>query len=282
MKSPSFIIVGAPKSGTNSLREYLRSHPDIYIPPGEVHYFDKNYEKGIEWYLKFFDNAKDNQLIGEKTPNYMYKKEIAEKIFKLNNKIKLIFLLRNPVDRAYSNYWHNYKAGRLRNNFEESIKNDLDNIYVKNCIDNSKYKKAILNYKKIFPDEQILLLKSEDLKNKRKKTLNKVFNFLELEPFYPKNLNQEYNMGKISRSEFLTKVVKKFEIIKHKKNPLRYIIGPISIWNQKNIIERAFRKSKHYQELKIKNERTYPPIKKESRLYLEKIFEDEIKFWSEI
>ena len=282
MKSPSFIIAGAPKSGTNSLREYLRSHPKIFMPPGEVHYFDDNYEKGIEWYLNFFKEAKEDYLLGEKTPNYMYRVDIAENIYRLNPKMKLIFLLRDPVDRAYSNYWHNFKAGRINKYFDENIKNFEDNIYVKECIENSRYKRAIDNYKKFFPKDQILLLKAEDLRNKRKTTLDKVFNFLEIDRFYPENLDQEYNVGKKSRSEFITKAVKKFEKIKHKKNPLNIIVGFISMWNQKRIIERAFRRSKYYNEFKIKKGKTYPKIQEKTRTMLEEMLNEEIDFWRKI
>jgi len=125
-------------------------------------------------------------------------------------------------------------------------------------------------------------LKTEDLKDNRRETLKKVFNFLEVKDFNPKNLDQEYNVGKISRSEFLTKAIKKFEIMNHRHNPLRYVIGFISMWNQKRIIERAFRGSKHYKNLKIKKGKTYPQINEETRKNLEKILENDIKFWNGI
>lgn len=285
MTLPNFLIVGAPKSGTNSLREYLRSHPDVFMPSGEVHYFDINFDKGIEWYQDFFKDWSGEKRIGEKTPSYMYDRKIAERIHKLNPKMKLIFLLRHPVDRAYSHYWHDKKAGRLTWDFDEVflLKKGLDHeIAGHNLLKMSYYKKAISNYKKLFPPKQILLIKTEDLKNNRVKVLNKVYNFLDISKNTPINLDQEYNVGNSSRSELITRAVKKCQFIKGTRTPLRYIIGFLSMWNQKKLIQRFFRLSRYYHEFKFNSNKNYPEMEKETRQHLENIFKEDIEFWRKI
>jgi hypothetical protein len=252
------------------------------MPSGEVHYFDTNYDKKLGWYKRFFEKANKNDIVGEKTPTYMYYKDIPNKIFEINPKMKIIFLLRDPIERAYSHYWHHRKAGRLQKSFEELIKNEEENHYIKECIEYSKYLEPIKNFKKIFPGEQILVLKSNELKNNREKILKQVHKFLGIREVIPKNIEQEYNVGKLSRSQFLTKAIKKFQVIRNKKNPLTYVIGLISMWNQKKFLERFLRPSKFYTELKVKKDKTYPQIDKKTQKLLEEILETEMNFWKEI
>ncbi len=252
------------------------------MPSGEVHYFDNNYDKKLKWYEQFFEKAGDKDIVGEKTPNYMYDKDIPNKIFEINPKMKIIFLLRDPIERAYSHYWHHRKAGRLKKSFYELIINERENKYITECIEYSKYSKPIMNFKKRFSGEQILILRTNDLRDKRVKIMKQVHRFLGVHEFIPKNIDQEYNVGKLSRSQLLTKAIKKFDVIRDKKNPLSYIIGLLSMWNQKKILERFFRPSKYYSELKVKKDKTYPQMDNKTRKILEKELGTEIDFWKDI
>ena len=100
-----FLIVGGMKAGTSSLAQILNQHPKIFIPNQELHYFnkDENYFKGYDFYNK---NFKAGVLNGEKTPTYSFQENCAERIYKYNKDFKLIWILRNPTDRAISNYYH--------------------------------------------------------------------------------------------------------------------------------------------------------------------------------
>ena len=95
------------------------------------------------------------------------------------------------------------------------------------------------------------MIKTEDLKIDRIKVLNKVYKFLEISKNTPINLDQEYNVGNLSRSELITRAVKKCKFIKGTRTPLRYIIGFLSMWNQKKFIQIFFRKSRYYHEFKF-------------------------------
>ncbi|MBN1493698.1 MAG: sulfotransferase domain-containing protein [Candidatus Omnitrophica bacterium] len=102
---PNFLIIGAPRSGTDFLSNVLSAHPDVCMArTREVHFFDYNYEKGSAWYEDFFSACDERCMIGEKTANYLVKPECAQRIKETLNDPKLIVILRDPVDRAYSHY----------------------------------------------------------------------------------------------------------------------------------------------------------------------------------
>ncbi len=104
---PNFVIIGAPRSGTTSLSAYLGTHPQVFMSrEKELHFFDRRFHRGIEWYARQFARAKGKIGIGEATPRYMYGAEAIARMYELLPETKLIAILRNPVDRAYSHYWH--------------------------------------------------------------------------------------------------------------------------------------------------------------------------------
>jgi hypothetical protein len=121
---PSFIIIGAQKAGTTSFYEYLSYHPQfVKAYTKEVHYFDINYNKGIQWYSEHFPKSIKNlgKFSGEASPYYIYHPLVPERIFKYNPRIKLVCLLRNPVERAYSHYCMNMSRGSETLSFEDAI-----------------------------------------------------------------------------------------------------------------------------------------------------------------
>jgi hypothetical protein len=189
MVFPNFIIVGTAKGGTKSLLNYLSQHPDIYTAAGETHFFDRDYNKGLDHYSKFFDGWNGEKAIGEKTPKYMFSSETPKRIYDLNPEMKLIFLLRDPVSRAYSNYIHSYRAGIELYSFETRIK---DEIYPKEShnrfnlndveyIERGKYDEQIKRYMKYFNKKNMLFIISEDFWKNEVETVKKVCKFLNVE-----------------------------------------------------------------------------------------------------
>jgi hypothetical protein len=100
---PNFLIIGAQKSGTESMIHHLNLYNDIYVHPKELHFFDSSNTSDIKKYNNNFSNTK-KKIIGEKTPSYMYLRFAIDKIHKYNPNIKLIILLREPIQRCYSQY----------------------------------------------------------------------------------------------------------------------------------------------------------------------------------
>ena len=128
MVLPTFIICGTQRGGTTTLYHYLKEHPQICMSEKkEVHYFDLNYHKSLQWYESHFKDCQNKKVktIGEASPFYMYLREVPERIDETLPDVKLIFILRNPVDRAYSHYWHEVKLGVEYLPFEEAIKREI-------------------------------------------------------------------------------------------------------------------------------------------------------------
>ncbi|MEA3445693.1 MAG: sulfotransferase domain-containing protein, partial [Bacteroidota bacterium] len=193
---PDFIIIGAQKCGTTSLFAYLKQHSEIDLPEEkEIHYFDNKYDKGIEWYKSQFpDNS--GKISGEATPYYLFHPHVKERIFKHCPNTKLIVMLRNSTDRAYSHF----VMEKNRNNeplltFEDAIvaepirlekeQNKINND-PKYCskihqrfsyLSRGKYYSQITEWLKYFPLERFLFIKSERFFMNPEKELHRVFYF---------------------------------------------------------------------------------------------------------
>ena len=116
---PDFIILGTQKGGTTSLYNYLINHSKISGGSRrEIHFFDKYYEKGVHWYKNNFLNSNENILTCECSPDYIHHPLIAKRIKNILPKSKLIILLRDPVERAISNYKHNIYIGKYKKNMK--------------------------------------------------------------------------------------------------------------------------------------------------------------------
>jgi hypothetical protein len=105
---PNFLIVGAAKCGTTSLADWLRAHPDVWIPPEkELMFFDRDDRADdTAWYRACFAGAGDEAAVGEASPTYMTSPKALDRIAALLPGVRVIVMLRQPVDRAYSHYWH--------------------------------------------------------------------------------------------------------------------------------------------------------------------------------
>ena len=210
MTLPNFIICGTQKGGTTALYYYLKEHPEIFMSSKkEVHFFDLNWHKGIKWYEKQFRGSDRAKAIGEASPLYMYLEEVPERIHEVLPDVKLIFILRNPVDRAYSHYWHEVKNGYEKLSFEEAInveKERLSNggiisIRHYSYLDRGKYIEQIRRFKKYFSKDQMLILFTEELRENPEKVMKTLFEFLEVDSNFKSDLwyKKKSNVGKRPR-----------------------------------------------------------------------------------
>jgi len=174
---PDFIIIGAAKSGTSSLFHYFENHDHIFIPGiKEIEFFckDENYSKGIEWYKKHFNPAGNNQVCGDASTTYSrwpHTADVPKRIFELIPKVKLIYILRHPVERTYSHYLHHMRQG-ITMSFEQAL--SKDDIYV----DCSRYMMQIEHYLRFIPKDNLLLVFLNDLQNNPADTLFLIQDFI--------------------------------------------------------------------------------------------------------
>ena len=201
-KTPNFICLGAQKAGTTTLHDILKQHPDIYLPEDkEAPFFneDETYNKGLDWWMKeYFADYDGKKLLGVMTPEYLYYEEVPARIFNdCGPDIKLIVILRQPVDRAYSNYLMSKRRGYELLPFFEAIdqeterikKGSLERNYL-SYIRRSQYVGQIKRYLDLYKKDQILFLCFEtDIRENLKSTIQRVQEFIGVEPL---DLNTDF------------------------------------------------------------------------------------------
>jgi len=281
-KLANFLIIGAQKAGTTSLYEYLDQHPDIFMSkPKEPHFFadDNKYSKGLEYYSKFFAECKEEIMIGDASTSYstyLNCKKIIQRIYKFNPKIKLIYILRNPISRAYSSYWWNIRMQAEPLSFEEALKQEENRIHKDNAeeFDRWSYKKRglysyiIKQYLKYFPKENLKVILLEDLKTSAIKTCNDIFEFLSVKKFDVTSLDDDQiNKAALPTNKFVQRFLSKPGIILNFTSYfLKYTIGQ---QNKKKLHDFINKKTLKTLE--------YLPMKESTFEYLVKYFENDIK-----
>ena len=186
---PEVFLIGAQKAGTTTLAYLLSQHPHICVAKSkEPHYFTGNSGKKIAWYQEQFPNYKNALCIDASTSysfaplssnnSYMNKKcfhNIPRQIYALNPNAKFIYLLREPIARTYSGYWHSFNTGREHLSFWEAISNDY--FY----LDVSNYYGQITLWLKYFSFRSFHFILFEDLKKNPEQVVNNCFKFLKLD-----------------------------------------------------------------------------------------------------
>ena len=203
---PDFILIGYTKSGSTALYDYLIQHPNITTSSRkEIHFFDISYWRGYNWYRTyfptFFNKLRDSRnLTGEASATYVFHPFAMERIKKLIPNVKLIVTLRNPTERAYSHYEDYRRGGNSVDEnytFEETLNQEKERFdtYNKKFHDDEVHEEDVKSLRipymylglyyehltklfQIFPKNQILILRSEDLQDNTQKTLDDVFDFL--------------------------------------------------------------------------------------------------------
>jgi hypothetical protein len=211
---PTFLIIGAQKAGTTSLYRYLAKHPDIKpnFVVKELSFFDEYYDRGIPWYKSHFPFKRKNKHYFEGTTHYLFNPLAPKRIKDVLPNVKIIALLRNPIDRAYSSYKHQVRAGRETLSFEEAIESEKKRLkgekerlsnessyfsYNYNhfsYLERGKYNEQIQNWLEYFPKEQMFILSSDEFFKNTESSLNKIYNFLEIKPSQV-NIKKQYNTG---------------------------------------------------------------------------------------
>ena len=208
---PDFVIIGTMKGGTTSMFQYLSQHPQVRPPfRKEIKFFDIHYPRGLGWYRSHFPlqfKMKDGALTGEATPYYLFHPLAAERMAHDLPNVKLIILLRNPVDRTYSHYSHIQRVGREPLPFDRAIAAEPDRLTGEvekiiadpnystfmhghySYLARSRYAEQLPRWLERFPREQILILPSEDLTTSPYAAFEKTLKFLGLDAWQPEQFS---------------------------------------------------------------------------------------------
>ena len=190
-----FILAGAQKSGTTALHYFLSRHPDIAMgDQQEIHFFDDDAlfvsEPDYEQLHKHYPLLAPSTLAGDCTPSYIYHEPAAERIWKYNPKIKLLIILRNPVDRAFAHWNMQRYRGREPLDFFDAVREEKTRVAGAPAaearrfayVNRGFYGQQLARLFNFFPREQVKVVKFEEFKEKQRETLNSIFSFLGLEP----------------------------------------------------------------------------------------------------
>lgn len=245
MKKPNFIIAGFPKCGTTSLHHYLSEHPQIFMPSQkELHFFTyeilsklkngpkdgavkKTQIQDSKKYLDFYRNVKNEIAVGDASPSYINYPNQFLKIKEYLEDPKFIIVLRDPINRAYSNYLHLKREQRETLTFKEAV--NRENKRIKDKYSdfwyykfNSTYYDKILKAKETF--KEVLIITSEELNENHVATMKKVYKFLDVDcNFITKRKSNRFNKGGYYKKNLFTKII--FQPSKF-KNLIKKFIKP--------------------------------------------------------
>ncbi|MFC3094617.1 sulfotransferase [Alteromonas sediminis] len=197
-----FVGVGAQRAGTSWMYNCLNKHPEVFMPQKEVHFFDSGYEKGTDWYSNLFETQKAVKAVGEITPDYMSKEVFLERLKRFAPEVKIIVILRHPIERAFSAF-NLYKLhGKVKSNtFEEALIKDP------HILTQSLYSEQLEWINARFKPEQVLVSFYDDIEIEPLNFMKKVFVFLGIdESFVPPNLTVKRNVSALPEVQNFLKI----------------------------------------------------------------------------
>jgi hypothetical protein len=254
---PGFLVIGAQKSGTTSLFQYLARHPGIALAtPKEVHYFDFNHHRGVGWYRSHFPLARSlaaerRAAIGEVTPGYLFDPDVPARVYAHDPGLKLIALLRDPVDRALSHYHHERGRGREWRTFEQAVEDErrLDALVRRRPEDASLarvgvrrfpaylarglYAEQLERWLELFPREQLLVVLSDELARDPRAALARIAAFLDV----PEHELPEYRRYRTGRYAPMANEVRA-ELAGYFEGPNRRLLDLLGVepdWSRRDV-----------------------------------------------
>ncbi|MDJ0635215.1 MAG: sulfotransferase [Xenococcaceae cyanobacterium MO_188.B29] len=283
MTMPNFLIIGAAKSGTTALHEYLQQHPQVYMTPnketnffafeGEVIDFNGPGDNGVknfsitdlETYQAEFEQVTNELALGEACPSYLYLPKAAPKIKKYVPNTRLIVILRNPVERAYANFLHLVRDNREpHSDFISALKDETTRIennweWFWHYIQVGYYGSQLQRYYEMFSPSQIKVYLYEDFKTKPVALIQDICRFLEIDNTFVPDMSYRPNRSGVPRNRTIHSFVMKPNLLKDLFKPLL-----------PNIFRQNIKNQVKYNNLEK------PPISQSARQYLIKLYREDI------
>ena len=274
-----FIGIGAERSGTTWIYDCLNEHPEVCMASQkEIYYFNrldrhflkienKRYKRGLGWYMSFFNHCGEKSIKGEFTPTYMFCPHSVARIKEHFPEVKLIAILRNPVDRAFSQYLSNKRSGLIPDvSFEKALK------IMDSYVEKGYYYKHLIRYFKLFPRKRIRIFLTEDMADRPRWVVKSLYKFLGLKDinFVPHSIYRKSNVSMVSRWFALNSFLINIEIFL-KRQKLDIILRFLE---EVGIRKLAY-DINHFVNVKPLEE--YPKVRKTTRKRLTKVFKKDIQ-----
>jgi len=289
-KLPNFLIVGAAKSGTSSLHNYLNQHPEVFMPSynkegmkvKEPRFLIKDLVQHrlhngvwtIEEYQSLFEDVKDEKVIGESTVLYLFYYKHAIKNIKhyLGEDVKIIIILRNPADRAYSAFQHVSRGFKENNSFEESLEIETGRMESEENLtpmvmykEMGMYYQMVKAYKESFKNVHIIFY--EDFRDNIESEMNKTYNFLEISSDFEIDFIKRHNVGGKRWKD------KKMKHLFMKDNPIKSIL--------KSVLPKKFKKGMRNNLVNVSTNKVVP-MREKTRKGLNDYFKQDVEKLSEL
>ena len=196
-KKVDFFLAGFQKCATSWIYECLKDHPDVFVPSIDAtHFFTINHDRGGDWYHSFYSEYGGEKAVGDTTPTYAKSSLAARRIKAYNEEAKVIFSLRNPIDRAFSHYWHEKKKEKIKFSFDEAAghrgvgNHDLFDNWIKTGF----YDLHIDKYAELLDEDNMLIVLFDDLKEAPSNFISSIYEFIGVDPSHkPDVLNTRVN-----------------------------------------------------------------------------------------
>jgi hypothetical protein len=195
---PDFVVLGTQKGGTSYFYRLLTKHHLVRRAAAkELHFFDNKFAEGVGWYRQCFSEGErvngQRTITGEATPSYLFDPQVPERMARIVPDARLIALLRNPVDRAYSHYQMEVRRGKEARSFEEATQEEMrsaegegNTVNVPHAyLRRGLYAEQLERFSFFANRERLLVVKSGNLFTRRLEALDRVLTFLRLPPFEP-------------------------------------------------------------------------------------------------
>ena len=277
MTMPNFLIIGAMKSGTTALYYYLEQHPEIYMSPvKEPNFFSSQEQENaadavtnIGTYQHLFRGGSGKKAIGEASHSYLYEPRAAAEIRRYVPEAKLIAILRNPIDRAYSHFLHMVRSGTEHlDDFAQALQEEEEvGIYkertFQDYIGRGLYYDQLKRYFGTFPREQVRVYLYEDLSDAPISTVQDAFGFLKVDDSFVPDVSLRRNVSGQPKYKTLDGLLRRQSRIKHAAK----IYLPAKM---------RWRLSKAFDDLKTRNLAEPPPLQSEVRRQLIRVYREDI------
>lgn len=177
MTAPNFIYIGPDKAGSSWLHEVLRRHPQVFLTPAKgLYFFDRYYDRGLEWYLGQFDEALPEHVVrGEVCQDYLAAPDAAERMARSLGEVRLMVTLREPAERAFSSYLHMLRSGWKAGTFLEALSRYPD------LLDHGRYATQLERFDSRFGRDSLHIAVFDDLQADPQDFLDEVTAWLDIE-----------------------------------------------------------------------------------------------------
>lgn len=263
---PNLFIVGAPRSGTTSLYEYLKNTNNIFMSPiKEPNFFSVSVNTSLfiskpirdeKKYLELFNDATTESILGEATASYLWDPKAPSLIKNKVHTAKIIAILRDPVERSFSDYLYLRSLGTENSSFHSAITRSIDSKpdFLGRIIHAGMYSKQVERYLQNFSSGNVKILIFEEFIENTKTSVSEILKFLKIDSDLPKNINNKYNPQTKPKNELITKMLQNKTLrrltnktlsrsasIKLKKQMYKETQKPLFPEEERNFLEEIFK-----------------------------------------